>query len=78
MGNLTITIDNQVLKRARLRALNQDTSVNSVLREFLTSYAGESRARLEALDDLLKLSGEAKSRRGNRAWSRDALHERNS
>ena len=77
MANLTITVDDQVLKQARLRALNQDTSVNTLLRDFLTSYAGESRARLEALDDLLKLSGEAGTRRGNRSWSRDELHERN-
>lgn len=76
MANLTITVDDQVLKRARLRALTKDTSVNALLRDFLTSYAGESRARMEALEDLLKLSGEAKSRRGGRTWSRDELHGR--
>lgn len=77
MANLTITVDDQVLRRARLRALNQDTSVNTLLRDFLTSYAGENRARLEALEDLLQLSESAAARRGDRSWSRDELHERN-
>ena len=38
--NLTITVDDQVLKRARLRALQEGTSVNAVLRECLEAYAG--------------------------------------
>ncbi|MFC2144525.1 hypothetical protein ACFLQM_02430, partial [Acidobacteriota bacterium] len=38
--NLTITVDDEVLRRARIRALSQGTSVNAVLREFLESYAG--------------------------------------
>ncbi len=38
--NLTITVDDEVLRRARIRALSQGTSVNAVLREVLESYAG--------------------------------------
>ena len=38
--NLTIVVDDEVLRRARIRALEQGTSVNAVLREFLESYAG--------------------------------------
>jgi plasmid stability protein len=47
--NLTIAVDDEVLRRARIRALEQGTSVNAVLREFLESYAGaatEAEARL--------------------------------
>jgi predicted HicB family RNase H-like nuclease len=35
--NLTITVDDEVLRRARIRALQQGTSVNVLLREFLES-----------------------------------------
>jgi hypothetical protein len=34
MTNLTITVDEGTLKRARMRALEEDTSVNAVLREY--------------------------------------------
>ena len=37
MANLTITIDDELLRRARLRALEQGTSVNALLRDYLTA-----------------------------------------
>ena len=46
MTNLTITVDEQTLKRARMRALEEDTSVNAVLREYLEAYAGGTREQL--------------------------------
>jgi plasmid stability protein len=35
----TLTIDEETLRRARIRALEQGTSVNAVVREFLQRYA---------------------------------------
>lgn len=43
MANLTITVDEEVLKQARLRALKEGTSVNRVLRERLESYVEDDR-----------------------------------
>ena len=74
--NLTIAVDNDILKRARIRAIMEDTSVNAVLREFLVSYAGATERRREALDHLLALSEAATSARGGATWTRDELHER--
>ena len=75
MSNLTITIDEATLKKARLRALNQGISVNELLRRFLESYAGVSALEASALQDLLALSQAARSRRrGARRWSRAELH----
>ena len=62
--NLTITVDNDVLKRARIRAITEDTSVNAVLREFLASYAGATDRRREAVDHLIAMSRTATSGRG--------------
>ena len=76
MANLTLAVDDQLLRRARLRALEQGTSVNALLREYLESYTGASRARREAVSELLAMSAEAESRRGDRRWTRDELHER--
>ncbi|MDQ3973590.1 MAG: hypothetical protein M3276_04530 [Actinomycetota bacterium] len=50
MANLTLTIDDDVLRRPRIRALERDTSVNAVVREFLASYAGASEVE-QALDE---------------------------
>ena len=74
--NLTITVDKEVLKRARIRALEQDTSVNAVLRAFLNSYAGVADTKREAMDRIVSLSREASSRRGDGKWTREDLHER--
>ena len=74
--NLTITVDKEVLKRARIRALEQDTSVNAVLRKYLNSYAGVAGTKREAVDRLVSLSRDASSRRGDSEWTREDLHER--
>ena len=39
MANLTITIEDDLLKKARIRALEQGTSVNALLRDYLVAYA---------------------------------------
>jgi len=41
MSNLTLTIDDDVLRRARIRALEQGTSVNALVREYLTDFVGD-------------------------------------
>lgn len=46
MSNLTLTIEDQTLKRARIRAIEQGTSVNAVVRSFLESYADAGDERL--------------------------------
>ena len=74
--NLTITVDDEVLKRARMRALEEDTSVNAVLRSFLEAYARGAQRRQAAIADLIALSRECTSARGGATWTRDELHER--
>ena len=74
--NLTITVDDDVLKRARMRALHEDTSVNAVLRSCLEAYAGAAGREQAAIADLLTLSRESAAARGRATWSRDELHER--
>ena len=41
--NLTITVEDEVLKRARMRALEENTSVNAVLRKCAGPGATASR-----------------------------------
>lgn len=77
MANLTITVDEGTLKRARMRALEEDTSVNAILREYLKEYAGGRREQLEAARRILAASRGSASRSGpaGRRWTREELYE---
>ena len=74
--NLTLAIDEETLKRARIRALEQGTSVNAVVREYLEVYAGIDR-RQSALSGFVELAKAAGSggRGSGRSWTRDDLYE---
>jgi hypothetical protein len=76
MANVTIAVDREALKRARIRAIEEGTSVNAVLSEFLASYAGLSREREEATEAILAVSRAARSASRGRRWTREELHER--
>jgi post-segregation antitoxin (ccd killing protein) len=78
MANLTITVDEATLKRARIRAIERGESVNRFLAEQLAKYAEaddeearwqEDRARMLAVAE--KYSG----RRSGAPWSREDLYE---
>ena len=77
MANLTITVDEDTLKRARMRALEEDTSVNAVLREYLEEYAGRRQEQLEAARRIIKASSESRSGcgPGGCKWKREDAYE---
>jgi plasmid stability protein len=74
MANLTIVVDDRVLQRARIRALQHGTSVNALLREYLTSFAGgeDSAIALAEFHDLADRIGASSTER----WSREELYDR--
>ena len=53
--NLTVVIDEDTLKRARIRAIQENTSVNAVVREFLASTAGRGVRALAGVVPILQL-----------------------
>jgi hypothetical protein len=77
MANLTITVDEGTLKQARMRALEEDTSVNAVLREYLEEYAGRRRKRREAARRILEDARRGGSGSGpeGRTWRREDAYE---
>ena len=42
MANLTVTIDDDLLRAARVRAVQHGTSVNEVCRQAIAEFAGQS------------------------------------
>lgn len=77
MTNLTLTIDDDVLRKARIRALELGTSVNALVREYLGQVAGRS-AAAEGITEFLDAtrgSGAGSGAEG-RSWARDDLYDR--
>jgi plasmid stability protein len=77
MANLTISVNDDVLRMARLRALEHRTSVNAILRDYLERYAG-SGPTAAALAGFLELAAasQAGSGQDGRTWTRDDIHDR--
>jgi hypothetical protein len=76
VANLTITVDEETLKRARIRALEEDTSVSAVLRARLEEYARGRNDRRAAGEEILAAARRSKMKIGGRSWTREELHER--
>lgn len=77
MKNITVSIDDELHRRARIRAAEQSTSLSAVVRDYLVAYAGEEteferRKRLER--EVLKTID--RFRAGDRL-TRDQVHDRN-
>ncbi|MBK8436793.1 MAG: hypothetical protein IPL37_09850 [Austwickia sp.] len=72
---MTITVDPDVLRRARIRALQRDESVNAYLAQVLREYADEAEQAevFAVLDRLADEEGAGFAGRG-RSWTRDELH----
>lgn len=71
--NLTLSIDDQLVSRARKRAEALGKSLNQLIRDYLQSVAGGDDAE-SSIEEFKRLSG-----RGNsRGWrfNRDEIHER--
>ena len=57
MSNLTISLDDHLIKQARVRAIQQGTSLSAKIREFIAAYASGTADRLsgDATTDLLRM-----------------------
>lgn len=74
MANLTISVDDQVLRRARIRALQRNESVNRYLAETLERYAdGDDDSAASALIALSRSVNTGHLGKG-RGWTREELH----
>ena len=74
MANLTLSIDDALLQRAREAAVRDNTSVNALVRDFLGRYVNARSRRLAALAqfEAIAVSSQSSSKE---PWSRDSLHE---
>ena len=77
MANVTVSIDAEVLRRARVRAAQDGTSVNAVIAGHLERYADADDAAA-ALGEILEIAAasDSGSGPGGRRWTREDLHDR--
>jgi len=78
MKNITVSLDDETYRRARVKAAELDTSVSALVRQYLTGLAGEEteferRKRLQ--DELLATIRHREFSAGDRL-SRDEVHRR--
>ncbi len=81
MANLTIVVEEDVLKDARIAALEQGTTVNKVLAKRLRELAQERtelrrERQKKAVAELFELIDKAGARAGDYKWNREALYDR--
>ena len=77
MANITISIDDDILKRAKKIAIDRDTSFNGLIRTYVQSLvAQDQRRRNLQIEELDRLFEESTARVGPVTWTRDELHER--
>jgi plasmid stability protein len=80
MANLTLSIDDELLRKARVRALEQGTSVNELVRQYLAKLVADERAeraRREAwIAEFEALARKGKGGSGSKKWTRESLYER--
>jgi len=74
--NLTLTLDDDLLAEARKIAIDQRTSVNQLVRDFLTTLVAGNTGRAHARKELKKLMRKGLYEPTPITWTRDELHER--
>jgi hypothetical protein len=77
MPNITLSVEDDVIKKVRKIAIDQDTTLTAMVRDYLYAVArqgdGETRNRLTRLEQSFEQCSRGM---GTRTWTRDELHER--
>lgn len=74
--NITLSIDEEIVKKVRKIAIDKDTTLTAMVRDYLTSLAKSDAATRKAHADQLMATFERVSRdMGPRTWTREDLYE---
>jgi post-segregation antitoxin (ccd killing protein) len=76
MKNITLSVEEDVLERARKVAADRHTTINALVRNYLRELAAQRENLNEALKRMNRLADEAGMEIGPVTWSRDDIHER--
>ena len=76
MKNITLSVDEKVLATVRRHAAERNSSVNALVRDYLTGLATHQDRAKSARARLRRLSAQSQGRLGKKTWTRQDLHER--
>jgi hypothetical protein len=76
MTNVTLSIDEENLRQARVLALQEGTSLNAVIREFVKDYIAGHKHYQQVIERILQQAEQSRYNSGGRKWTREELHER--
>lgn len=76
MANLTLSLDDQVLEEARAVAVREGTTVNAMVRDYLTNVASRAERIARARRRLAELAVSSTATIGPRDWTRNELYDR--
>ncbi len=77
MANITMSIDDELLKTARKIAIEKDTSLTGLIRGYLKELVEEKEVLKEiAALELESMFASSEAVVGEKTWSRDNLHAR--
>ena len=77
MSNITLAIEDDVLKKVRKLAVEKNTSLTSLVRNTLRQLAAREDLRTEEIISQLKESFDSgKMEIGDKKWTREDLHAR--
>lgn len=77
MPNITLAVDEKVIKKVRKIAIEKNTTLTAMVRDFLTSVADQEDMERRRVLNQMNASFKKYSRdMGPRTWTRDSLYER--
>ena len=76
MKKITLSVDENVLAGARRHAAERNSTVNALVREYLTSLAAHEDRANRARARLRQLSKQSQEQLGKKTWLREELHDR--
>ena len=77
MPNITLSVDDEIIKKVRKIAIDKNTTLTAMVRQFLTSVAAlDAQEKNNALNNLQRSFNNLSIDMGRRKWSRENLHER--
>jgi hypothetical protein len=76
MSTLTIAIDDEILRKAELRAGEDGISLATLIAEYLKSYASGQGGQLTAVKNVIELANKTKSGHSGPRWTREELYDR--
>ena len=76
MSNVTLSIEEDDLKQARILALQNGTSLNAVIRDFVKQYINRDTHYQQLTERLLKHTENVNELEGGRDWTREELYDR--